>query len=152
MNAMIPFNEFNNKHIYFNEPIENTIIKDSKFIKLIYSNEILSMNGLFFHTEFMIFSTDYNFKKFRFSYNLDTNREMLNKIFNIERIILDNYNCNKKKKFNLYDYLSNGFIKIYNQDNDNYNVRKTKLGFILKISGVWESNDEYGITYKLLLV
>ena len=47
MNIVINQNQFNNNCIYFNEPIQNTVMDNSKFIKLIYSNENIMLNGIF---------------------------------------------------------------------------------------------------------
>ena len=36
-------------NIYFNEEIENTVIEDSTFIKILYSTKDIIMNGLYIH-------------------------------------------------------------------------------------------------------
>ena len=58
------------------------------------------------------------------------------------------YKCSKNPRYILYDTLNTGVIKIFpNIDNDIYNSNNS---FILKISGIWEDDNEYGLTYKIL--
>ena len=49
----------------------------------------------------------------------------------------------------LQEQLQNGFIKLYGDDNIKYGHQK-KINFLLKISGIWENEKEYGITYKFI--
>ena len=42
MNLVLSTNQFNKRHLYFDEPIQNTIIENSKFIKITYSTELRS--------------------------------------------------------------------------------------------------------------
>jgi hypothetical protein len=54
---------------------------------------------------------------------------------------------NIKNKFaqnKIYDQLKNGNIKIFSDVNP-----KTYMNtFLLKISGIWETETQYGVTYK----
>ena len=50
----------------------------------------------------------------------------------------------KKKNFILNNSLVNGIIKIYKKENKNFN------SVVLKISGIWETEKEIGITYKFI--
>ena len=61
--------------------------------------------------------------------------------------MLNIVNINKEKTFSLQNQLMNEYIKIYNVLNDK-NISKLHL----KISGIWETNTSYGITYKFLVV
>ena len=40
-------------------------------------------------------------------------------------------------------------MKLFADSNSNFN---NNMKFILKISGLWENTDEYGITYKFIPV
>ena len=65
--------------------------------------------------------------------------------------MLDNYiqtrQKNLKKVILLSKQLNSGFMKIYKENNSsNKNLNKK---FCVKISGVWETRDECGLTYKL---
>ena len=47
MNIVIEIDEFNKDYIFLQEPVKNNIIDDSKFIRLIYSNNIFSVNTVY---------------------------------------------------------------------------------------------------------
>ena len=53
---------------------------------------------------------------------------------------------NKTKKYSLKEQLDNGFIKIILSNNYNKDIKNIEA--ILKISGFWETETEYGITFR----
>jgi hypothetical protein len=73
---------------------------------------------------------------------------MLERIKVIEEEIL-NKCCikNKIKQFKIYDQLKNGNIKVFGETTFKHNCH-----FILKISGIWETNMNYGLTYKFIKI
>lgn len=150
MNIVVTHNQFNSDNIYFNDPIQNTVMDNSKFIKLIYSNEHIMLNGVFLLLNIKTINKETYFKKIKISYDINSNinRELLTNIYKIEKNILLKYKCSKNPRYILYDTLNTGVIKIFpNIDNDIYNSNNS---FILKISGIWEDDNEYGLTYKIL--
>ena len=48
MNITLSIDQFIPRCIYFGDPVQNTIMENSRFIKLIYSTELVIMNGLYF--------------------------------------------------------------------------------------------------------
>jgi hypothetical protein len=150
MNIVLTHNQFNSNNIYFNEPIQNTVMDNSKFIKLIYSNENIMMNGVFLLLNIKIINKETYFKKIKISYDINNsiNRETLTSIYNIEQNMLLKYKSIKKPRRILYETLNSGVIKIFpNIDKD---INNSNNSFILKISGIWEDDNEYGLTYKIL--
>lgn len=153
MNIILQPKYVNKNNIYFSEPVENTIMEDSTFIKIYYSNEIMTLNGIFMDMEIKIISKDNYFKKMRYNFDIKQNNTLLQKIYNIENDILNKYNYTKSKKRNIYDSLSNGNMKLFPsiEINANPNIYKCENRFILKISGLWESKREIGLTYKIVI-
>ena len=148
MNIVINQNQFNNNCIYFNEPIQNTVMDNSKFIKLIYSNENIMLNGIFLFLNIKTMNKETYFKKIKITYDVYNNRDILFNIYKIEQTILSKYKSSKRIRNILYETLKSGVIKIFpNIDND---INNSNNSFILKISGIWEDDNEYGLTYKLL--
>jgi len=150
MNIVLTHNQFNSNNIYFNEPIQNTVMDNSKFIKLIYSNENIMMNGVFLLLNIKIINKETYFKKIKISYDINNsiNRETLTSIYNIEQNMLLKYKSIKKPRRILYETLNSGVIKIFpNIDKD---INNSNNSFILKISGIWEDDNEYGLTSKIL--
>jgi hypothetical protein len=150
MNIVLTHNQFNSNNIYFNEPIQNTVMDNSRFIKLIYSNENIMLNGIFLLLNIKIINKETYFKKIKISYDISNtiNKEILMNIYNIENNILLKYKSTKKPRSILYETLNSGVIKIFpNIDKD---INNSNSSFILKISGIWEDDKEYGLTYKIL--
>jgi hypothetical protein len=130
MNILLDINKFSFNNIFFNDAIKNTVINDSDFIRLIYSNKDFILNGLFFKIDLINCNSDY-----------------LNKINTIEKSILDSYNIKKHHNCKIVDQLN--YI-INKSNNSNLNSNLNNLIYILKISGIWETNMMIGITYKLI--
>lgn len=158
MNLLISPNEFSASNVFFLDKKENTIMKGN-FIKFIYSTEFITLNGLFI--DFTILETEqsiYNGKQYLF-FPIE-NSEVSEYIGIFERIeseILDlfiniqvsknNREILKKTKINtIYKQLKNGMIKYYNYSNNSSVLKK----YYMKISGLWETATEIGLTYKLI--
>jgi hypothetical protein len=150
MNIVITHNQYNNNNIYFNEPIQNTIMDNSKFIKILYSNENIMLNGIFLLMPIKNNICENYFKKIKVSYDINYNREILLHIYNIEHNILSKYKCIKSPRYTLYETLHLGVLKIFPPVISNDNLFSQDTDFILKISGIWENENEYGLTYKIL--
>ena len=81
------------------------------------------------------------------------NIKILETLKDIETTILDKFNIrnmHKKRVLNIATQLKNNFIKIYTNKYISYGC-KTRLNLLLKISGIWESADEYGITFRFFI-
>jgi hypothetical protein len=53
----------------------------------------------------------------------------------------------KIPQYKIYEQLKNGNIKVFSDTSD-------KIGntFLLKIAGIWETETEYGLTYKFIII
>lgn len=123
MNLALDYNNYHVYNIFFYEPVKNTVMDDSKFIRIIYSDEHIILNGLYL--------------KFTVIDNID---KLLKNIEVLEKDILSKYNNNKIKSAKIREQLQY-FIK----KNTNNNI------FILKISGIWETDQMIGVTFKFIL-
>ena len=57
---------------------------------------------------------------------------------------------NKIKNYKIYDQLKSGNIKFFLENNNNeINIINY---FLLKISGIWETETHYGLTYKFVKI
>jgi len=54
---------FNKNYIYFNDPIQNTIINESRFIRIIYSTPNIIFNGINVLVSFVIEGVDKQYNK-----------------------------------------------------------------------------------------
>ena len=139
---------FNSRYIYFNEPIQNTIINESRFIRILYSTPNITFNGINILLKINIHGLYKQYNKNIIYYNFYKNIEITNTIKNIEHIILEKYCSDKIPIYNLESQVNTGVLKLFSESND----KKKNIDIILKISGLWEDSTSYGITYKFLSV
>jgi hypothetical protein len=154
MNIVLDINIFTLENIYFLEPRSN-IVMDGTFSKILYSNDYMSLNGIFFNlpldrqNDSNVGICNKNILKFYPS--SATNNSFIQELAKIEYKIIDYYrqmnNCNKKIACSLSKQLYSGKLKIYKDHRDNIDV-----AYIVKLSGIWESSEEIGITYKVFEV
>ena len=130
MNVVLREDQYNIANIYYSEAIQNIIMENSSFIKLIYSNHNIMTTGLFLLVALKNTTKELYFKKIKITYDINANLTLLNRLYEIETEILEKYNSNKKQKKIIYDTLSGGSIKIFpNADED---IVKVNNSFILK--------------------
>jgi hypothetical protein len=76
---------------------------------------------------------------------LITHAKLIDDIKCIEEDLLQRVNItNKIPQFKICEQLKNGNIKLFLENGENL----TNGDFMLKISGVWETDTQYGLTYK----
>jgi hypothetical protein len=145
MNILKNLHQFNKDCIYLCEPIKNNIMMDGNFIRILYSTELFTMNGIYLFIHFNNISVEKYYNKYRCSF--DTNNNILiDSLKNIEEDILKKIHIKDKIPiFKIHDQLRNGNIKIFSE-----NIETIHNDFLLKISGVWETSTNYGVTYKFI--
>ena len=77
-------------------------------------------------------------------FDVNTHSEIIEKVKQIEIDILKKIPTNKIPQFKINEQLRNGNVKIIADKIDKVN------NLLLKISGIWETETEYGITYKFM--
>jgi hypothetical protein len=154
------------RNIVIYDPIKNSIIQQSNFYKIIYSNNLVSFNGIYG----LFKLKDSCIHQERCNFNIELNSESIANIVNLEKYLLNVFDIKKYKIYKLAEILNLGFIKYNNNilHDDVYtklaglkeNARTlfnsnthylTENTFILKISGVWETKENMGLTFKIIL-
>jgi hypothetical protein len=185
MNIILATSQFFIGNTFFTDQKRN-IIMDGLFTKIIYSNEMLAMNGIYFlfPIEQITIETNQNNSFLHYSPYHPSNYLIIQQFMKIENGILEYYKemNNYKHKTNtlLTKQLFSGNMKIYKEQYQIPDSEKKKLGmfhttnsysnnttntnttnnnnttntkgqeyFVIKMSGVWETNNEIGITFKL---
>jgi hypothetical protein len=146
MNIVKNINQYSEDNVFFSEPIKNNIVNDACFIRINYSTQRMTLNGVFLLIPLIDCTYDKYFNKYRCVFDLDTNIDIIYKLKNIEEGILNKINIfNKSATYKIYEQLKAGSIKTYDEF-----IKKPDCSFILKISGVWETQFNYGLTYKFI--
>lgn len=153
MNIVETIENFQISNVFYLDPIKNTVIDNSNFIRILYSNELFTLNGIYLKLNFNnVYLTNYN-NKIKYYFTVEKNMNLLSYIKDLELNLLKRSNIkNKIKTTKILDQLNSGFIKIYCEQEEYIPecMSKCMTEFILKISGLWESNKEFGLTYKFI--
>ena len=159
MNILLYSNDFDISNIYFLDKKTNMIM-DGVFTKIIYSNNCISMNGLYIDVPIKNIINKNNSKNI-IQFDAISNKEIIHKIIDIEKQLLHYYvqyfslshekrETNMQNKtiiYNLKNQIQNGSIKYY-KEYDCYSQKP--CSFYIKFSGIWENQSEIGITFKLI--
>ena len=77
---------------------------------------------------------------------MKTHTDVIDQFSLIEKHLMEKYNSTTKTPiYRISEQLNNGFLKIFNETEC-----KETNDFILKIYGIWETECEYGLTYKFI--
>tara|TARA_Y100000389_G_C17470212_1_gene529749 strand:+ start:5998 stop:6465 length:468 start_codon:yes stop_codon:yes gene_type:complete len=136
-------------NIFYNEKVNNTVIENSHFIRINYSNELFTLTGLFLKINLNINDIEKYFNKFKYSYTLSLNKDIIDKLIKFEEDLLNIKELNNlKKNFKLKDQLLSMNVRTF----DNIPpIQKTNMySFLLKISGIWLTDTHCGLTFKFL--
>ena len=74
--------------VYLLNSVKNRILKNSYFIKLLFSNEILTINGIYIDIEIIDPRIETTFNKHRCHYSVAKNKTLIDKCKDIENMIL----------------------------------------------------------------
>ncbi len=148
-------NQYDKHNVLFSERSENKVINNSDFYRIIYSDEYASFTGVNIEFQLHNVSIEKYFNKIKCCMRDGDvlNNEVSNKIKLIEQDILDKFNILGKSKtpiMNISTQINNNFIKIYSNKFITYGPKLT-IKLLLKISGVWESENEYGLTFRFFI-
>lgn len=149
MNIVKTIEQYNDDCIYFCEPIKNNIMNDGKFIRIIYSTPLFILNGIYLLINISYTSIDKYYNKFKCNFDALKHSNVIEKLCILEGGILKKSNIQgKNPQYKLYEQLKSGNIKFL--VNNTANVDKITSTFLLKIAGVWETDTEYGLTFKFV--
>lgn len=169
--------DINVNNIITNNKIKNNIMNNSYFYRVYYSTKDFTSNGIVTNFTLKNIKIEKSYNKKKIKILTTENNFILNKIIMLEKQLLDYLNFPKKKKFMIKEQIDQHFLKvIINDPNDKYNIKYSKhsnsfknraslmkqnsetskltekINVVLKISGFWESNQEYGLTFRIIAV
>ena len=148
MNIAKRLEQYNEDYVYFCEPIKNNIMTDSNFIRILYSNQIMTLSGIYLIININDLVCEKYYNKYKCIFNPNTHIELIENIKKIEETLLFKINIkNKSPQYKIYEQLQNGIIKIFHEI-----FSKPNNSFLLKISGIWESQYSFGLTYKFIFI
>ena len=153
VNNIFENNILDRQKIFFLDKKRNMIM-DGEFSKIIFSDELIALNGLFLDCPLYTQPID-KFEKKNMIWFQPYHANNLNLIQNfclLEREILEyykNYTASKKMpSYILHNQLYSGNARINKNQSIGEQCNSVDTKYIIKISGVWESEDKIGVTYK----
>lgn len=134
----------NINNIFQSEKIKNTIIENSEFIKIFYSDKNSIQKGLTIICNLNLNLNSNNIKN-KININYQNNKQLFDKLIELEKKILEQFIFLGFPKYKLSEQLKSNYISLYNLNKNTNNIV-----YILKISGIWINNNSYGLTFKFL--
>ena len=151
------------KHNFIFLDKKRNIIMDGEFTKIIFSNEHITMNGIYTMCpmQFQAINdrTGLNKNILYFQPYHASNMPLLNIFSEIEKQILryykEYYTSSKTPLYSLHNQLHSGNVKIYKSYNEQSispppGFAPIMKKYVIKMSGIWETDRNIGITYKFL--
>jgi hypothetical protein len=154
--------QFKIENLFFMEAVKNVIMKNGDFVKFLYSDEDCVMNSLYFEVPIIFTGIEKSFHKNKLVYDPynSTNISIIRELYSVEKAILDYYeHASKKTIYKISESVFHGNIHFVGGGGATVGgddaagappAAGTRL--ILKFSGIWENANEYGITYKFILL
>ena len=133
--------QFASEHLVLHEPVKNQIFNDSTFARIVYSNNVITTNGIVLKLDIKGATIDKRFNKTTIQFNIYNNSDLIAIVQRIERGLLSAIH-RKTPVFGLYNELATGRIVVHDYNDI----------VVLKISGIWETELNCGITYKFVCV
>ena len=146
MNLVKNMNQYDENNIFFCEPIKNNIMNDGTFIRILYSTHNILLNGIYLLIALNDITCEKYYNKYRCNFNPSNHKDIIDNIKIIEENILKKIEIKKTPQLKISEQLRNGNIKLFNM------IEQQDSSFIVKISGVWETQYNYGLTYKFIKV
>ena len=148
MNIVKKIDQYDEKFVFFCEPIKNNVMNEGNFIRILYSNSHFTLNGIYLLINLTDVFCDKYYTKYKCVFNPSTHKELIHKLKTIEENLISKYNfVDKIPQYKIYDQLINGSLKLSNDIGN-----KSQCTLILKISGIWETQDKYGLTFKFVKI
>lgn len=156
MNIILDKDQFNLNNIFFMDKKKNLII-EGLFSKILLSTKGFTMNCIYLKLPIDNIKIEKNINKTIYSFNPHSQTNVLTilDISKVEYKLIEMYkklhNLSKKTSIKLSLQLYSGLLKLYDSKPNNKNTDKD-YNFVVKISGIWETQYEIGITYKIIYI
>jgi len=146
MNIVKRIDQYDNNSIFFCEPIKNNVMNEGNFIRIIYSTNNVVLNGIYLLITLNDITCDRYYTKYRCNFNVANHKEIIDTLKIIEQDLLKKCEITDKiPQFKINEQIKNGNLKIFSDTGN-----KPTCSLILKISGIWETQNNYGLTYKFI--
>ena len=147
--------EIDPKCLVYHQPVRNTVMDESEFMRVGYSTHLFAMNGVYTTIQLNGEVSDCFFNKSRVSYQLDSdNLEQIDKMVKMEQEILSRAGISGREEMTkLKEQLLSKSIRVFNNDPEVASPMSCdNTEIVVKISGVWMTDRAYGLTFKFFQI
>jgi len=139
------------EHIMTQPSVRNTVMSDSDFIRLVYSDGVMALNGIHVMARLHPQRIEQYFNKYRCTIDLKKSAREAQAISSLEQMVLDQAGIlNKRPVKRITEQLQQGHFKLFSEVHSTTSARDTVPMLVLKMSGIWETEEEYGVTHKFI--
>lgn len=139
--------QYDSACIFFCDSIKNNVMHDGNFIRVIYSNSLFVLNGVHLYFTVTPLCIEKCHNKYKIIFDKTVDQYIIDRLKYVEENIVNKVRIARKEpQYKITDQLQSGSIKISLDDDSILLLEKTTI--ILKISGIWETDFNYGITYR----
>ena len=149
----LEYKDIDENYIFFGDKMKNTIMDNSLFYNIIYSNEIMTLNNILLRIPLqrVTFDKTHQHTKFQctFSKTSPLNQHTIKCIENIEYRILSlfkHHYYNEKTELQCtYSNISFFKVNVYNSPLKVPFSMDEPVELLMKISGIWERQNQIGL-------
>lgn len=146
MNIAHRFDQYDDTCIFLCEPTKNNVMNEGNFIRILYSTHNVVLNGVYLSLTLTELTCDRYYSKYKCTFNVGAHRDVIDTLRIIEEDILKKYEMpDRIPQFKIFEQMRNGCIKTYTDIGT-----RSSCTFLLKISGIWETQHHYGLTFKFI--
>ena len=127
----IPLLQLHLDGIIYHQPVPNTVMDNSKFMRVGYSNADLTLNGIHIRITGVVPSSTNTRGRPHCTFKYEQNQQWIEPLIQLEQAILARVD-ERERTFRLRDQIIGGHISL----NDG-RALTTFTSMILKVSGVW---------------
>lgn len=150
MKLVASLEQYDGEYLSFCDSIKNNVVNEGTYLRLIYSTPAFTMNGLHLHFTVTPISFEYHHNKCKIKFDKHIHKELINKLKRIEEEVITKSEIRGKiPHCKIFEQIGYGYVKIHvDGDVPTAHATHVPLKILLKISGVWETDFNYGVTYK----
>lgn len=140
--------QYEGRCIIFCESVKNNVVNEGTYIRLVYSTPTFVANGV--HLCFTVVPTavDKCYSKYKITFDRQIYKDVIEKLKIIEEDVVKQVGVEDKvPHYKIMEQVKYGYLKLSVDDGVAPTLNK-EMVVILKISGVWETDAHYGVTYK----
>lgn len=138
--------QFSQNNIFIQESTKNIVLTDGYFSRIVYSTPQYIMNGIFIEAN-IDGNVEIYFNKYKYTFiHTKLTVDTINTFCQIERDILALVSTSKTPQYKLQEQLQQGYVKFFS---DSPPIASPSI--VIKISGIWETETEFGISHKFII-